>query len=365
MPDVREIEQELESSRTRIDELEGYLDISKRIARIAQLEEKMTAQDFWDHQAKAQETTRALSSEKRIVDEFTKVKTVHEETAILLEMAQEESDEETMREVEKGLRKLTVLVSDLETKSLLGAPEDSGNAIININPGAGGTESQDWAQMLLRMYQRWGERRGFKQNLIDISAGDEAGIKSATLEMEGDYAYGFLRSEAGVHRLVRISPFDAAHRRHTSFASVAVFPESEEIEEVEILDSDLRVDTFRSSGAGGQHVNKTDSAVRITHLPTNIVVTCQSERSQHRNRANAMKVLKARLLQQRLEEEAQKSAEREGEKKEIAFGNQIRSYVFQPYTLVKDHRTNTEVGNVQGVMDGDIEPFIEAYLRRK
>ena len=343
----------------------AIFDISRRIATIAELEEKMSAPDFWDHQAKAQETTQKLSNEKRIVDEFTRLKTTHEETGILLEMAQEESDDETMREVEKGLRRLSSLVTALETKSLLGAPEDSGNAIISINPGAGGTESQDWAQMLLRMYQRWAERRGFKHTLIDISAGDEAGIKSATLEMEGEYAYGFLRSESGVHRLVRISPFDSAHRRHTSFASVAVFPESEEIEDVEIIDTDLRVDTFRSSGAGGQHVNKTDSAVRITHLPTNIVVTCQSERSQHRNRANAMKVLKARLLQLRIEEEEQKAAEREGEKKGIAFGNQIRSYVFQPYTLVKDHRTNTEIGNVQAVMEGEIDDFIEAYLRRK
>ncbi len=324
----------------------------------------MSLPDFWDDRRRAEETTRSLSAEKRVVGEFDAVREVEEEATLLLEMAKEEgNDEEVLREIAGGLEKLKRLVKDLEIKSLLSREEDSGDAIVTIHPGAGGTESADWAQMLLRMYTRWAERRGFQASLLDIQPADEAGIKSATVEMRGDYAYGFLRSEVGVHRLVRISPFDAAHRRHTSFASVFVYPETEAVEEVEVADSDLRVDTFRSSGAGGQHVNKTDSAVRITHDPTGIVVTCQSERSQHRNRANAMKVLKARLLALKIEEERKKVAEREGEKKEIAWGNQIRSYVFQPYTLVKDHRTNHESGNVQAVMDGDIDSFIDAFLR--
>ncbi len=326
----------------------------------------MAAPDFWDDRAAAQETTRALSMEKRVVDEFGRIKTSAEEAALLHEMLLEEGEDASIEEeLQSDVVTLAKLVEELEVKSLLSDPEDSGDAILTIHPGAGGTESQDWAQMLMRLYQRWGERHGYKQSVLDMQAGEEAGIKSVTLEMKGDFAYGFLKCEMGVHRLVRISPFDAAHRRHTSFASVYAYPESEEIEDVEVSDSDLRVDTFRSSGAGGQHVNKTDSAVRITHLPTGIAVTCQSERSQHRNRANAMKVLKARLLALYIEEEKKKFDEKEGEKKEIAWGSQIRSYVFHPYTMVKDHRTKHEVGNVQAVMDGDIDSFIDAFLRKK
>ncbi len=329
----------------------------------------MASPDFWDNREKARETTRSLSTEKRVAEEFRKVRTAEEETTLLLEMALEEGEGdgagEVWEEIAEGLKQLGNSLKDLEVKSLLSEPEDAGDAIVTIHPGAGGTESADWAQMLLRMYQRWAERRGFQVAMLDLQAGDEAGIKSATIEMRGDFAYGFLRCEVGVHRLVRISPFDAAHRRHTSFASVFVYPETEEMEEVDVPDSEIRVDTFRASGAGGQHVNKTDSAVRITHIPTGIAVSCQSERSQHRNRANAMKVLKARLLAQRIDEEEKKNAEREGAKKEIAWGNQIRSYVFQPYTMVKDHRTNHETGNVQAVMDGSIDPFIDAFLRKR
>jgi peptide chain release factor 2 len=252
-----------------------------------------------------------------------------------------------------------------ETKKMLGGEHDRKNAIVTIHPGAGGTESQDWAEMLLRMYLRWTERRGFKRDVIEVQPGDEAGIKSATMTVYGDYAYGLLLAEAGVHRLVRISPFDQASRRHTSFASVFVWPELPDDVDVEIEEKDLRIDTYRSSGAGGQHVNVTDSAVRITHLPTNIVVSCQNERSQHRNRDAAMKVLKARLFDLKMKEQQAKLDQLGGEKKDIAFGSQIRSYVLHPYQLIKDHRTKEEVGDVNRVLDGDIDIFIKSYLMKK
>ena len=256
-------------------------------------------------------------------------------------------------------------VDDLEFKRMLGGKEDSNDAILSINPGAGGTESQDWAAMLLRMYERWAADSGFESTVLDFQPGDEAGIKSVTLEMKGDYAYGYLKAEAGVHRLVRLSPFDSANRRHTSFASVFVYPEVDEEIEIEIDPADLRIDTYRASGAGGQHVNKTDSAIRITHIPTGIVVQCQNERSQHKNKATAMKMLKAKLYTLRLEEQQSKKKEIESTKQEIGFGSQIRSYVFHPYNMVKDHRTGTETGNVQAVMDGKIDEFIKSYLLSK
>lgn len=326
----------------------------------------MSVPDFWDDRKRAEETTRALSVEKRVIEEFGKVRTAEEEAGVLLEMAKDDGDDEDVEsELKKGMKALAGLVADLEVRSLMNEPEDPGDAILTIHPGAGGTESQDWAEMLLRMYSRWAERHHFEREMLDHLAGEEAGLKSVTLEIRGEYVYGLLKAEVGVHRLVRISPFDAAHRRHTSFASVFVYPETEEIEEIEVSESEIRVDTFRASGAGGQHVNKTDSAVRITHEPTGIVVSCQSERSQHRNRANAMKVLKARLMAARIEEEREKRAEKEEEKKEISWGNQIRSYVFHPYSLVKDHRTGEETGNVQAVMDGALDDFIDAWLRSR
>jgi peptide chain release factor 2 len=248
---------------------------------------------------------------------------------------------------------------------MLSGDLDRKNAILSIHPGAGGTESQDWAEMLLRMYLRWTERRGFKHEIIDEQPGDEAGIKSATVTVSGDYAYGLLAAEAGVHRLVRISPFDQAARRHTSFASAYVWPELPDDIDIEIADKDIRIDTFRSSGAGGQHVNVTDSAVRITHLPTGIVVSCQNERSQHKNRSSAMKVLKSRLYDLRLKEQQQRLDQLGGEKKDIAFGNQIRSYVLQPYQMIKDHRTKVQIGDVNRVLDGDLDEFIKAYLMKK
>ncbi len=326
----------------------------------------MAAPDFWDDRKSAEAVTRSLSAEKRVLTDFGALRGAEEEVALLLEMAAEDGDDPDLRaELKKGLKRLALLVSEMETRSILREPEDPGDAILTIHPGAGGTESQDWAAMLLRMYQRWAERHGFEYSILDYLSGEEAGIKSVTAEIRGPYSYGHLKAEGGVHRLVRISPFDAAHRRHTSFASVFVYPEPEEIEEIELKESEIRVETFRASGAGGQHVNKTDSAVRVTHVPTGIVVSCQSERSQHRNRANALKVLKARLMAARIEEEREKRAKKDEEKKDIAWGNQIRSYVFQPYSLVKDHRTGCETGNVQAVMDGEIDDFVQAFLRAR
>ena len=265
----------------------------------------------------------------------------------------------------EGLADLAAEVEAAEIKKMLGGEHDHSSAILSVHPGAGGTESQDWAEMLLRTYLRWSERRGFSRDIIDYQPGDEAGIKSATITVNGDYAYGLLLAEAGVHRLVRISPFDQASRRHTSFASVFVWPELPDDVEVEVEDKDLRIDTYRSSGAGGQHVNVTDSAVRITHLPTKIVVSCQNERSQHRNRDSAMKVLRARLYDRKLQEQQERLEKLGGEKKEIAFGSQIRSYVLHPYQMVKDHRTKVEVGNVERVLDGDLDFFIKRYLMQK
>ncbi len=288
----------------------------------------------------------------------------HEELSLLLEMAEEEDDQATFQEVQQGIQQLRRQVRAAELERLLSGKHDAANAIVTIHSGAGGTEAQDWADMLLRMYLRWCERRGFSVKMLDLMPGEEAGTKSATFLVSGPFAYGYLKTEAGVHRLVRISPFDASGRRHTSFASVFVAPELDENIEVEVDEKDLRVDTYRASGAGGQHVNKTSSAVRITHLPTGIVVQCQNERSQHKNRAIAMKILKARLYEleeRKREQEKQKLHE---EKKEIGFGSQIRSYVLHPYQMVKDHRTGMEVGNVNDVLDGNIDRFIEVSLQQ-
>ena len=273
-----------------------------------------------------------------------------------------EEGETGLDEVEKELRQYQKIIDDVEMKLILGKPEDIQNAIISIHPGAGGTESQDWAQMLYRMYTRWAEKEDYKIEVIDVQPGDEAGIKDVTFEIKGEYAFGMAKAEAGVHRMVRISPFDSASRRHTSFASVFVYPAVEEDIEIDINPTDLRIDTYRASGAGGQHVNKTDSAVRITHLPTGIVAQCQNERSQHKNKSHAMKILKARLYQVELEKEKEKNKDLEDQKMDIGFGSQIRSYVFHPYQMVKDHRTKEENGNTQAVMDGDLNPFIKAFL---
>jgi peptide chain release factor 2 len=274
-----------------------------------------------------------------------------------------EGTSEAEAEARVKLDEIEAALDRMELQRKLGGVHDAGNAIVTLHPGAGGTEAQDWAEMLLRMYLRWAERHGFKTELVDLQPGEGAGIKSATFTVEGPYAYGYLKAEAGIHRLVRISPFDANARRHTSFASAFVYPEIDEEVEVEIDEADLRIDTYRSSGAGGQHVNKTDSAVRLTHLPTGIVVACQNERSQHKNKSMAMKILRARLYELEKEKQREKMAEFSKTKKDIAWGSQIRSYVLHPYRLVKDHRTGIEVGNADGVLDGDLDQFIEAYLQ--
>ncbi len=303
-----------------------------------------------------------MSEKKERVESWKRYTGELEDLELMLEMAREADDQAVISEVDTESRQILKAVQELELKGLLSEPEDKKNAILTIHPGAGGTESQDWAQMLMRMFLRWAERHGYKTQILDILPGEEAGIKSVTIEIKGDYVFGFLKSEIGVHRLVRISPFDASGRRHTSFASVFVLPEIDEDFEVEINPNDLRIDTYRASGAGGQHVNRTDSAVRITHIPTNIVVTCQSERSQYKNKANAMKILKARLYQKKMEEEQARRQKLEDSKSDIAWGNQIRSYVFHPYNMVKDHRTGHETGDIQRVMDGEIDDFIYAYL---
>ena len=313
----------------------------------------------------AQKTTRKIGELKRIIKRWQGVHALYEDVVVLVELVDEGEDEDLAGELEAGLSRLQREVDQLELESLLSGEYDASNAILTIHPGAGGTESQDWAAMLWRMYTRWAEDRGYSVEILDYQAGDEAGIKDVTLLIRGLYAYGYLKSEKGVHRLVRISPFDSSGRRHTSFSSVEVLPEIEDDLTVEINPDDLRIDTYRSSGAGGQHVNKTDSAVRITHLPTGIVVQCQSERSQHANRESAMKILRARLMERQLAEQRAKLESIKGEQQEIAWGSQIRSYVFCPYTMVKDHRTNVEVGNVEAVMDGHLDPFIEAYLKMK
>ncbi len=323
----------------------------------------MAEPGFWDRPEDAQKVVARLKSTKRTLEEFGARAASRTSLAELLDMAEAEGDQEMLSELERELGGLESQVSDLETRSLLTGEHDRLSAIVNIHPGAGGTESQDWAEMLMRMYQRWGERRGFKVTVLDLQPAEEAGIKDATLEIDGEFAYGRLRAETGVHRLVRISPYDANARRHTSFTSVSVLPVLDETVKVEIAPGDLRIDTMRAGGAGGQHVNKTESAVRITHLPTGLVVQSQAERSQHRNKDAAMKILMARLFVLKEAEARAKTEALAGPKKDIDFGSQIRSYVLQPYTMANDHRTETKITDVHRVLDGDIDPFIDAWLK--
>lgn len=320
---------------------------------------------FWDDQDRAKKVTQELNSIKRRLERFERLERSHQDLDVLFQLADEEDDGDTLGEVAAELDRIERAVESFELDLLLNEEYDANNAIVAIHPGAGGTESQDWAQMLLRMYTRWSEDRGFNVEILDQLDGDEAGIKSVTLLIEGENAYGYLKAEKGVHRLVRISPFDASGRRHTSFVSVDVMPEVNEDVEVDLDPNDLRIDTYRASGAGGQHVNKTSSAVRITHIPTGIVVQCQSERSQHSNRETAMKILRSKLAERKLMEQKEKLDAIRGDQQEIAWGSQIRSYVFCPYTMVKDHRTDVETSNVQSVMDGEIDLFIEAFLRHR
>ncbi len=322
----------------------------------------MASPDLWDDRARAEKTSREKTSLERELALFDELESDLDDAATLLELAEEEDDAEARSEAAERFEHVEELLEDAELRQLLGGEHDRSDAILSINAGAGGTDACDWAEMLLRMYLRWAERRGFRTEIIDIQPGEEAGVRHVTLGVEGEYAYGYLNVEQGVHRLVRISPFDSQARRHTAFASVSALPEIDEAGDVEIDEGDLRIDTYRSSGAGGQHVNKTDSAVRITHLPTGIVAQCQNERSQHKNKATAMKVLRAQLYErQRLERDA-KLAEIAGEKREIGFGSQIRSYTLHPQQRVKDHRTGFETGNVDAVLDGDLERLIRAAL---
>lgn len=323
----------------------------------------MTDPDFWNDQDSAQGVINESNGLKEQVDTFLSMESTYEDLEVSYELVKEESDKELEAELANGVSELSQTIDQFELQLLLSEPYDKNNAILELHPGAGGTESQDWASMLLRMYTRWADQKGFKVETMNYLPGDEAGVKSVTLLIKGHNAYGYLKAEKGVHRLVRISPFDSSGRRHTSFVSCEVMPELDENVEIEVATEDLKVDTYRASGAGGQHINTTDSAVRITHLPTNTVVTCQNERSQIKNREQAMKMMKAKLYQLKIEEQQQELAEIRGEQKDIGWGSQIRSYVFHPYSMVKDHRTNHEIGNTSSVMDGDLDPFIDAYLR--
>lgn len=337
--------------------------MDRKLEQIEELEAKTTADGFWDNPTQAQAVMQEINALKRRVDSYSSVSGSFEDNLTLWQLGMEESDESLEKEVTAGIDELNRRLDELELELLLNGPYDRANAVISLHAGAGGTEAQDWVEMLLRMYTRWAEAKGFKIETLDMLPGDEAGVKSVTLLVSGENAYGYLKSEKGVHRLVRISPFDASGRRHTSFASVDVLPELEDAAEIVVDPTELKIDTYRSGGAGGQHVNKTDSAVRITHLPTGIVVQCQNERSQHANRLKAMKFLQAKLLDRLLREKEQELTSIRGEQQEIAWGSQIRSYIFQPYCLVKDHRTGVEIGNVDFVMDGGIDSFVSSFLQ--
>ncbi len=330
--------------------------------RIEALELETARPDLWEDRERAEKLLREKSLLERDVAQVDRLAEMLDEVEVLLELADEADDPSTRAEAAEKLTEADKELKEGELRALLGGEHDGSNAIVSINPGAGGTDAADWAEMLLRMYLRWAERREFASEILDLQAAEEAGVRSVTVTVSGAYAYGYLKAEEGVHRLVRISPFDSQHRRHTAFASVSVFPELDDSIDIDIEDKDLRVDTYRASGAGGQHVNKTDSAVRLTHEPTGIVVQCQSERSQHKNRSQAMKVLRARLYERARREQEQKLAEMRGEKVEIGFGSQIRSYTLHPAQRVKDHRTNAEAGNALGVLDGDLDRFIRATL---
>ena len=336
--------------------------MATKAEKLQELEHQTANPDFWNDPDKARITQVAMGKLQAPIDGWNECHKLFEEAEILLELAHEEDDEETETEAENIITQLQTKLAQFELECMLSGEHDHSNAMVSINAGAGGTEAQDWTDMLLRMFLRWCEQKKFQTDILDLQPGDEAGVKSVTFMVKGQNVYGFLRSEMGIHRLVRISPFDTSGRRHTSFASVFVFPELDDDIEVEINEKDLRVDTYRASGAGGQHINKTSSAIRLTHLPTNIVVQCQNERSQHRNKETALKMLKSRLYEREQELQKEQHDEISGEKKEIGWGSQIRSYVMHPYRMVKDHRTEEETGNVEAVMDGALDPFIKAYL---
>ncbi len=354
---------ELSSYENPLKEVRDSLNLGEKRFRIEELEKNMEAPDFWDDAEKASQSMKEVKELKDIVSRADGLSGKYEDIMTLIEMAYEEEDEELASEIKEELEEFVKEFDDLRITTMLKGEYDESNAILTLHAGAGGTESCDWASMLCRMYQRWAEKKGYSVDMLDFLDGDEAGLKSVTLQINGTNAYGYLKSEHGVHRLVRISPFNAAGKRQTSFVSCDVMPDIEKDLDIEIADDDIRIDTYRSSGAGGQHINKTSSAIRITHFPTGIVVQCQNERSQHMNKDKAMQMLKAKLYILKQQENLEKESDIRGEQKEIGWGNQIRSYVMQPYTMVKDHRTNVESGNVGAVLDGDLDLFINGYLK--
>ncbi len=362
---LEELKPRLSELSEKLDQMEASLEVSRKEEKIAELEYKMGEPTFWDDAEAAQKINQELADLKGSVDKYKALREKYDDAATLLEMGLEEKDESMEADVKAELDAIADGLEALQLEVLLSAPYDANNAILTLHAGAGGTEAQDWTQMLLRMYGRWAERHGFAVETADLLPGDEAGVKSATLFIKGHNAYGFLKSEKGIHRLVRISPFDAQARRHTSFSACDIMPEIDDNVDVNINMSDVRVDTYRASGAGGQHINKTSSAVRMTHEPTGIVVQCQNERSQLQNREQCLKMLRAKLFELEMEKKEAELAKLEGDQQKIEWGSQIRSYVFQPYTMVKDHRTGCETGNVQAVMDGEFDPFIRAYLSAK
>ena len=365
MIELDQLKYNLNSYREPLEKLSGSLGLEEKKERIEQLELDMEAPGFWEDLEESQKVVREVKGLKDQVVGYEGLKGQFEDIETLIEMASEEEDEELAAETQEAFAEFETAYESLRISTLLSGEYDKNNAILSLHAGAGGTESCDWAGMLYRMYTRWAGKKGFETRVIDYLDGEEAGIKSVTVEIKGENAYGYLRSERGVHRLVRISPFNAAGKRQTSFASCDVMPEIDEDLNVEIADEDIRIDTYRASGAGGQHINKTDSAIRITHIPTGIVVQCQNERSQVQNREMCMKYLRARLFELEQEKQAQLKAEIGGEHQAIEWGSQIRSYVFHPYTLVKDHRTNMETGNIQAVMDGNLDMFIEGFLQQQ
>ena len=363
MLQYEELRGQLLSHKNALDELAEALGLEKMKAEIADLEAQAAEDGFWDDLQKSQAVLKRTSTLKSKVSAYEKLRGDYDDALVMIELADEEEDESLLSECTENVRKFEQDLDTMTLTTLLTGEYDSKNAILTFHAGAGGTEAQDWAQMLFRMYTRWGERHGYKVSTLDYLDGDEAGLKSASILIEGENAYGYLKSETGIHRLVRVSPFDSEGRRHTSFASLEVMPEIDDTIEVEIAPEDIKMDVYRSSGAGGQKVNKTSSAVRLTHIPTGIVVACQVERSQHQNREVAMRMLKSKLVEIKEREHLEKISDIKGDQKEIAWGSQIRSYVFMPYQLVKDHRTNYETGNINSVMDGDLDGFIHAYLK--
>ena len=365
MIEFEDLRLRLLESEKPIENLKEALAIDHVKNEIAELEKQASAPGFWDDSENSQKVLKKTGALKAKVESYDSLKNDYDDTLMMIELANEENDESMLEDCTKSVDSIEIKIESLTLSTLLSGEYDSKNALLTVHAGAGGTEAMDWAEMLFRMYNRWGERHGYKVSTLDYLDGDVAGLKSATILIEGENAYGYLKGEMGIHRLVRVSPFDSSGRRHTSFASVEVMPEIDDDVNVDIRDEDIKMDVYRASGAGGQKVNKTSSAVRLTHIPTGIVVSCQIERSQHQNREVAMRMLKSKLVEIKERENLEKIEDIKGDQKEIAWGSQIRSYVFMPYTMAKDHRTGYEMGNINAVMDGDIDGFINAYLKQK